>query len=204
MMMVSAVFCYCSIDREGSSSKRGSVRLKDWLPRAVITNLLASSPLRLNDFPRDPVFTFWISELSDLIAAVKRLIASVGLNTLDHLLLFEDVAGYNSQIYLFTYLAIHLSFSLRSMFKSSPVGLKDSSNVISSSHSFICVYHMFCRFCVIAYSICCCFRLYLFFVIVMLATRSDKYERERRNRIPCVCLLYNSITSFSNMNSSWL
>jgi hypothetical protein len=68
---------------------------------------------------------FWISELSDLIAGVKRRIASVGLNTSDCLLLFEDVADYHHQIYyLFTYLAIHLSFSLRSMFKSSPVGLK--------------------------------------------------------------------------------
>jgi len=29
MMMVSAVFYYCSLNRERSSSKRGSVRLKD-------------------------------------------------------------------------------------------------------------------------------------------------------------------------------
>lgn len=111
MMMVSAVFYYCSLNRERSSFKRGSARPKDWLPLAVITNLLASSRLRLNAFPRDPVFMFWISELSDLITRVKRRIASVGLNNSDCLLLFEDVADYHHQIYyLFIYLFSHSPF----------------------------------------------------------------------------------------------
>jgi hypothetical protein len=52
---------------------------------------------------------FWISELSGLIAGVKRRVASVGLNTSDFPLLFEDVAEFHHQIYyLFTYFTIHL------------------------------------------------------------------------------------------------
>jgi hypothetical protein len=204
MMMVSAVFYYCSLNRERSSSKRGSAQLKEWLPRAVITNLLASGPRPVNDFRRDPVFMFWISELSDLIAGVKRRIASVGLNTSDCLLLFEDVAGFQHQIYyLFIYLFSHSPFLFSQVYvPSRPEG---RSNIITCSHSFICVFHMFCRFYVIAFSFCCCFLLCIFFVIVMLATRSDKwYEMEKRVRILSLCLLYNSVTSMNNMNSNWL
>lgn len=87
----------------------------------MITNLLASSPLRLNNLPRDPVFMFRISELSDLIAAVKRRIASVGLNTSDCLLFLKMLQATTPN---FIYLANNLSFSFRSMLKSSPVGLK--------------------------------------------------------------------------------
>lgn len=86
----------------------------------MITNLLASSPLRLNNLPRDPVFMFRISELSDLIAAVKRRIASVGLNTSDCLLFLKMLQATTPNFYL----ANNLSFSFRSMLKSSPVGLK--------------------------------------------------------------------------------